>query len=196
MKLKKTLVDRSKNKLLHHTPYVDLYQSEKGFFYCQRKNVNSIAALCFRYNHDASVDFLVHYQQMPQIAEKIYSTDFYPCPITGGFDGNELPIECAVREVYEEGGLKINETNFVAMTKTVVSTQMNEQVFHFLFDVTGIVEEKPKTDGSYFEQFAENKWTSVKEIKNIIFNESNVKLSSLHVCYLLWLKYNENKNNK
>ncbi|WP_036498661.1 NUDIX hydrolase [[Mycoplasma] testudinis] len=185
--------DKKNNKLLYHTPFLDMFQSARGFFYSQRKNVNSIAALCFRYKPDLTVEFFVHYQPMPQIVEKHYIDDMYPCPITGGFDGNESPLECAMREVYEEGGLHVNESHFIASTKAIASTQMNEQVFHFLFEVTNVPQEIPKTDGSFFEQIADNVWLNEEQLRKILLDEKAVKLSSLYICYLLWLEH-QNKN--
>ncbi|WP_027124254.1 NUDIX domain-containing protein [Mycoplasmoides pirum] len=180
----------NKSKLLLHTPYLDLYKSHSNFYYAQRKGVNSIAVLCFRKNSIKKqlTEFLVHFQIMPQIAEKKHEYDMYACPITGSFENNENPITCAIREVYEEGGILLSKKNLIASSKMVATTQMNEQIYHMIFDVTGLKQVEPLTDGSYFESLAENKWMNEKELEKIIFNENTIKLNSLSTCYFLWRK--------
>lgn len=177
-----------KSKLLFHTDFLDLYESSQKFYYAQRKGVNSIAALCFKKNLDGSTKFLVHYQGMPNIVERKYPKQKYACPITGSIENDEDPLNCALREVYEEGGIKITAKNFVAVNKVVATTQMNEQIFCFLFDVKNLKQSVPKTDGSFFEQNATNKWINQKNLEALLLNEHTIKLSSLLICYLLWLK--------
>lgn len=176
-----------KSKLLCHTDFLDLYESSQKFYYAQRKGINSIAALCFKKNLDGSIKFLVHYQGMPNIAERKYLNQKYACPITGSIENNEDPLNCALREVYEEGGIKITAKNFVAVNKVVATTQMNEQIFCFLFNVKNLKQGIPKTDGSIFEQNATNKWMTQKKLESILFDQNKIKLSSLLICYLLWL---------
>ena len=67
---------------------------------------------------------------------------------------------------------------------------MNEVVFHFLVDLTGIKQSTTKLgDGSYFENISENKWVSQKEIESILHSNKELYLSSLSVCYGLFKKH-------
>ncbi|MCQ3907638.1 MAG: hypothetical protein MJ219_02625 [Mycoplasmoidaceae bacterium] len=60
--------------------------------------------------------------------------------------------------MYEEANLKITKNNLVAGSYCVSSTQMNETVFNFLFDVTNIKPTaKKQGDGSVFENVSLNK---------------------------------------
>ncbi|WP_036459383.1 NUDIX hydrolase [[Mycoplasma] imitans] len=181
-----------KNKLLYKTTYLSLYETPKGFVYAQRQSINSIASLCFKYVGD-EVFYLVHYQPMPEIAIKTKWDDLYPCPITGSIDPNESALEAAVRETQEEGGIKVDLNKFYDQVDYVASTQMNEIVHCFVFDVTGIEQHEPSTDGSIFEQVAKNKWHSQKELEAILFNKKQIYLSSLLNAYLLIQKHLKQK---
>ncbi|MDC4183622.1 NUDIX hydrolase [Mycoplasma bradburyae] len=181
-----------KSKLLYHTTYLSLYETEKGFVYAQRQSINSIASLCFKYV-DNEVMYLVHYQPMPEIEVKTKWDDLYPCPITGAIDHGETPLEAAIRETKEEGGIDINPNNFYDYIEFVASTQMNEIVHCFVFDVTGLKQEDPLTDGSIFEAVAKNKWLTQKEIEEILFNKKEAYLSSLFNAYWLVQKHLKEK---
>lgn len=184
-----------KRKLLHATPYLNLYETFDHFYYAERKGVDSIAALCFKVDKKGTTKFYVHYQVMPQIIQKQHEFDMYACPITGSMEVGENSLACAIREVYEEGGIQVGVEHLRAMTKALATTQMNEQVHHFLFDVSELKVTRPKTDGSYFEQFAENKWLTQEQLEKLIFESSNVKLSSLLICYLMWCNVKQGKYN-
>lgn len=86
----------------------------------------------------------------------------------------------------EEAGFYINRINIKKIIKNIATTQMNEQVFNLLVDVTNLEQFPPKTDGSIFEAVAFNKWVDQKEFESILLNEYT--LSSLHTLYLWFLK--------
>ncbi|VEU60529.1 Uncharacterised protein [Mycoplasmopsis bovigenitalium] len=175
---------------LFSNEWISVFKSDKGFTYCQRKSIDSIAALLFRKNGE-NLEFLIHYQPLPEIKEKKYWDESYACPITGSIEEKQSPIDCCINEVKEEAGFYINESNIKQMVKNIATTQMNEKVFNFLVDVSGLNENEPTTDGSIFEKVAYNKWVSRQELENIL--ENQFTLSSLHTLYLLFIKKNHVK---
>ncbi|AIA29699.1 hypothetical protein MCAL160_0162 [Mycoplasmopsis californica HAZ160_1] len=175
----------SKNSELFRNEWISVYQSEKGFTYCQRKSVDSIAALLYRMIN-GKYEFLIHYQPLPEIKQKKYWDQPYACPITGSIEDNQSPIDCCINEVKEEAGFYINRLNIKKIIKNIATTQMNEQVFNLLVDVTNLEQFPPKTDGSIFEAVAFNKWVDQEEFESILLNEYT--LSSLHTLYLWFLK--------
>ena len=178
-------MNKKEDKLIVKTKHLDMYKTEKGFFYCQRRSVNSIAVLCFKKIKNEFF-FLIRYQPMPQVEEKKNWDQLYPCPITGSIEKNENPLTSAVREILEEGGITINENDLIVINPSVASTQMNEKVFYYLVDVTNKKIETPQNDGSIFEAVSKNIWVSQKELETIINN--NLYLSSLLTCYYYFLK--------
>lgn len=175
-------------KLLYKTPFLSLYESEKKFWYAERKNVDSIAALCFRKNNNAETEFLVLYQPLPETKYKMNWDDPYPCPITGCLEENETYLQTAIREVYEEGGIQLKESDLKGYTRCVATTQMNETVNCFLFDVTNKKQDTPKKDGSIFEEVSFYQWKTEKELVDILMCKSEyVYLSTLSTCYFLYL---------
>ncbi|MDE5949626.1 MAG: NUDIX domain-containing protein [Malacoplasma sp.] len=178
-------MNKKEDKLIVKTKHLDMYKTEKGFYYCQRRSVNSIAVLCFKKVKD-DFFFLIRLQPMPQVEEKKVWSQLYPCPITGSIEQDESPETSAVREVLEEGGITINENDLIAINPSVATTQMNEKVFYYLADVTNKKIEAPQNDGSIFEAVSENIWVSQKELETIINND--LYLSSLLTCYYYFLK--------
>ncbi|SMC15840.1 DNA mismatch repair protein MutT [Mycoplasmopsis agassizii] len=172
------------NKLLFKNKWINVYENEKGFIYCQRKGINSIAALLIRKVADDH-EFMIHFQPLPEVVEKKTWDEPYPCPVTGTIEENSSELESLISEVSEEAGFEITEKNIVDSSVFVSSTQMNEKVFSYLIDVTGLKNSEPKTDGSVFESVSFNKWYSHDEFQKIV--KSDLVLSSLSSLYLLYL---------
>ncbi|QBF34772.1 hypothetical protein EG856_02480 [Mycoplasmopsis phocirhinis] len=179
----------SKNEKLFKNDWISVYKSAKGFTYCQRKSIDSIAALLYRKvnNH---YQLMIHYQPLPEIKEKKFWDECYPCPITGSIETKQSPLQCCINEVLEEAGYSITKSNITATLTTIATTQMNEKVYHFLVDVTDLKQGSINTDGSVFESVSYNKWYNQSEFENIIY--TNLQLSSLATLYLLFIaKFNK-----
>lgn len=162
-----------------------MYETKEGFIYCQRRTINSIAALCFLRENNI-YKFLIRYQPLPEIAEKQKWDEPYACPITGSIEKNESPIDSAIREIHEEGGIVVDKDSIIDSFSCIATTQMNEKVFCYIVDVTNKKQEKPQNDGTIFESVSFNKWVTEDELKNILKND--ITLSSLLICYSLFLK--------
>lgn len=174
------------DKLLYESEWISVYESEKQFTYCQRKGIDSIAALLFRIV-DQKYEVMVHYQPLPEIKTKQYWNQCFPCSVTGSIDDDEDPQDCAIREVLEEAGFTINSNHIVKTYQTVATTQMNEIVYNYLIDVTGLTQHEPLTDGSIFEEVAYNVWLSFDEFEELMFSE--LTISSLWALYATLKNY-------
>lgn len=173
------------DKLIVKTKHLDMYKTEKGFYYCQRRSLNSVAVLCYKKVLDEYL-FLIRYQPMPQVEEKQKWTDLYPCPITGSIEKNETPLDCAIRETLEESGYLIEAKDLIQINPSIATTQMNEKVFCFLANVSNLKESKPKNDGTIFEAISKNVWITKNELEKIIYND--LFLSSLLICFYFFEK--------
>lgn len=174
---------------LYKTPWVSLNKTEHNFIFAERRNVNSTATLCFK-KEKGKYFFLIRMQPLP-LLNTIYRKrwdDLFPCPITGSMEKNQDPVDNAINEIYEEANIKVTRKNLKASSFTVATTQMNETIFNYLFDVTGCeVLNKEMGDGTEFEKHSKNKWVSLKEIKEIIHNKNKViYLASLLTCFELF----------
>lgn len=176
---------KEKNIELFSNEWMSVFKSEKGFTYCQRKSINSIAALLYKKINDEYI-FMIHYQPLPEIAEKKSWDQCYPSALTGSIETNQSPIECCLNEVFEESGYKISEKNIKASSISIATTQMNEKVFNFIVDVSELIPDEIHTDGSIFESVSYNKWYDEHSFNDILQNE--LVLSSLNSLYLLFLK--------
>ncbi|UUD37196.1 NUDIX domain [Mycoplasmopsis californica] len=175
----------SKSTKLFETDWISVHKSEKGFIYCQRKSVNSIAALLYK-KVDNEKLFLVHYQPLPEVEEKTKFDDCFPSTVTGAIEEGEKPVECVIREIQEETGFKVTKKHIKASSVSIATTQMNEKVFNFLVDVTNLEQGEIMNDGSLFEAVSYNEWKTAAELETIF--ERELYLSSLTSCYLLTKK--------
>lgn len=171
------------------TKFLSLYKTKQGFIYAQRRNINSVAVLCFK-KEKKQYKFLIRYQPLPVVntIKHFKWDDCFACPITGSFEKNKKAISIAINEVYEEANLSVNKKHLINQCKFVTTTQMNETVFCFVFDVTGLKSLKKKQgDGSIFENVSYNKWLTYRQIKNIVKGNNNkLYLSALPICLQLF----------
>lgn len=182
-------------KFLYRNKFLSLCQTNHNFIFAQRRNINSTASLCYK-NVNNSYYFLLRYQPLPvslTIPNKKWN-DLFPCPITGSLEKQQKPLDNAIQEIFEEANIVVNKNNLVAHNFTISTTQMNEMVFNFVFDVTDCqIINKISGDGSIFEKCSRNKWVTIKQLKKIISNRSKYYfLSSLLNCFYLF----ELKNGK
>ena len=171
------------------TPWLSLNKTEHNFIFAQRRNINSTAALCFKRVKNKFY-FLIRMQPLPLLNTVFRKKwdDLYPCPITGSMEKNQQPIDNAINEIYEEANIKVTKKNMVDSSFCVATTQMNETVFNFLFDVTGCkVVNKQMGDGTVFETHSKNRWVSWQELRKIVHNkDEKIYLSSLLSCFELF----------
>lgn len=182
------------SKLLYDAKWLKLYKNDHDFVYAQRKGKDSVAVLCYKKNKDDNYEFLIHYQ--PLIAlDPINNSkvECFPCLVTGSIENGEIPLTTALRELKEETGL-VNDINLkpIKNYEYVSSTQMDEIVTIFIFDVTNKEFLAPETDGSYYEQISWNQWVSEEEFKAMVFNKTNPNLACLTISYLLFTTMKNN----
>lgn len=148
----------SQEKILFKTNWLTVKETVKGFHYLERKGKDSVAIFLLRKKvlNRKEYEVLIRQQPLcidnPDINEKLR---LYPCPITGGIDGDETPEEAAVREVEEESGFSIQ---VLPLCQYIVGTQTNEICYLYYADVTGLDPKLAKQDGSYFEAISKNEW--------------------------------------
>lgn len=182
------------SKILYKTQYLTLKQTKQGFIYAERRNIDSTASLCFR-KTDGKYEFLIRYQPLPIVNDnkKHKWSDLFACPITGSMEENETQLDNAIREIYEEANYKVDKFNLISFNKTVATTQSNETVYNFVFDLSSIEKtNKLEGDGSIFENISKNKWISQKSLESVLFDNKKMFLSSLMNCYFLFLNYLNN----
>jgi 8-oxo-dGTP pyrophosphatase MutT (NUDIX family) len=167
------------DRTLFGTPWVAIKESPWGYHYLERKGKDSIAVFLLRKISPSTSlrvspersrradrkEYEVLIRQQP-LAIRSVSLDeelpLYPCPITGGIDGEESPEEAAVREVYEESGFSVE---VLPLGKYFVGTQTNEICYMYYADVTGVEPEVAQQDGSYFEAVSKNEWHPFEYLK-------------------------------
>lgn len=146
--------------VVYDSEWVKVKQTDKGFFYLERKNRNSIAVLLLRdVGDDKPYEMLVRYQPL------CVDHELHACPITGGFDyPNQLPIDLARKEIEEESGYEVGTGRMHNIGSYIVGTQTNELCYMYLCDVTGLEPSAPLNDGTYHESISHNKWEPITNL--------------------------------
>ncbi|TNK96629.1 NUDIX hydrolase, partial [Mycoplasmopsis pullorum] len=109
----------------------------------------------------------------------------YPSCITGTIEDCETPLETAIKEIKEEGGLIVKTKNLVSDSFYLATTQSNEVVYSFLFEVDTNTETVPiLNDGSYFESISKSIWVSQEELETMLLD--HFVHSSLLQTFLLF----------
>lgn len=177
------------SKILYKNYHLSLYETERGFIYAQRRNINSTASLLYKKVKN-DYQFLLRYQPLPELRinkKKSGWKTLFPCCVTGSLEIGETPITNCIKEVFEETGYKITKSNIKGSVIAVASTQSNECVYNFIVDITKAKQTSNKLgDGSIFESVSKNVWVSHKRLREILL-KNEIYLSSTASAYLLFL---------
>ncbi|AFY79107.1 NTP pyrophosphohydrolase [Pleurocapsa sp. PCC 7327] len=146
----------NQEKVICTTDWVTVKKTARGFYYLERKGRDSVAVFLVRKNRLKEYEVLIRQQPLCiDNSEVDGKLKLYPCPITGGIDGEETPLEAAIREVKEESGFSVC---VLPLGQYIVGTQTNEICYLYYADVTGLEPEVATQDGSYFESISKNEW--------------------------------------
>ena len=173
----------SPDKVLFQTQWVSLKATERGYHYAERRGRDSIAVFLIRTSASAPTGYDVLIRQQPlciDTSETDAAMTLFPCPITGGIDGEETPEVTAVREVKEEAGYQVSVT---PLGHYIVGTQINEICHLFYADVTGQEPGIAEQDGSYFEAISRNEWHPLEYLNTCEYAASQI--GYLRLCQVL-----------
>jgi 8-oxo-dGTP diphosphatase len=170
-------------KIVFESPkgWIQVIETPKKYYYSRRKNKDSVAVFLVRQVVE-EWQVLVRMQPLP-----IHNADLddefrlFPCPLTGGMDTDELPQDCAAREVYEESGYSGADLEYLGLY--LVGTQTDETVYMYWKDVTGLSPEVPNQDGSFFESISKNEWQPLSFLKECAY--SGCQIGYFKLCEVL-----------
>lgn len=169
------------SKKVFDTKWIQVFETRHGFYYAQRKGKDSVAILGFKKTAE-EYQFLIRYQPLPPIDQVEH---LFPCCITGTIEPQTDLLTCVRHELYEEGGYQLKaDTDIIATTSFIGSTQMSETTHVYLIDLTNYNQNEIINDGSYLETLAVTKWISQKTLESILALETT--LVSLHIAYHLF----------
>lgn len=176
-------MNTSNEKVIFDSNWFKVKETPKGFFYGERKGVDSIAILPFYYNPILeNYCIVIRLQPMPLDNSKD-GQKLFPCPVTGSLLEKGPSKETLFKAVYEELEEELNVTEDwvigIRQTKSIISTtQMNETVHCFLVEIQpGSFNFNGGGDGSVFEAMSCNVSVPLKEFnKTFAMNGSISKL--------------------
>ncbi|CAN1211917.1 NUDIX domain-containing protein [Tumidithrix helvetica PCC 7403] len=161
------------DKTIFSTKWVSIKETPRKFYYLERKGKDSVAIFLVRGTKGSSVketpfdqlEVLVRFQPLCIDSSTLdEEMRLHPCPVTGGMEEGENPLECAVRETLEETGYRLETLS--PLGQYITGTQSNEIVYLFWTDVTGIEPEVATQDGSVFEAVSKNEWEAIAFLKD------------------------------
>jgi 8-oxo-dGTP pyrophosphatase MutT (NUDIX family) len=131
--------------------------------WCNGKGVAVLPYLTRRYNdwdiNDVSYLYLARMEICPA-----HSPEPKLCAVAGGMDKpGEIPVEVAVRELYEETGYIATLGDAIYLGSVYPSKGSDTEMYLFAVDVTSLPRSKPTGDGSMIEALASTKWVNRNE---------------------------------
>jgi hypothetical protein len=178
-------------KIVFDSEWLKVKQTPKGYYFSERKGVDSIAVLLYRkINQDDHqiLEVLVRMQALP--IEKTQSDDdkeipkLYRCPITGGLEEYVSVINQVRIETREEAGYDISEEGFLYMGEYYVGTQTNEKVYMYIAEIhQGTETIGIKGDGSYFESISKNEWIDIEKVLDAKYSGLFIIANKLYVSW-------------
>lgn len=135
---------------LFSNEWISVFKSDKGFTYCQRKSIDSR-----HYYLEKMVkifEFLIHYQPTPEIKEKEILRPIICMPILLAAWRKTKSYRMLHKWSKWRSRIWHKWIKYKTNGKNIATTQMNEKVFNFLVDVSGLKENEPTADGSIFRK--------------------------------------------
>ena len=164
------------DKVLFENKWKTILSTSDGYVYVD--NPDGVAMLPFR-TVDGSKEYLVRYEAN-QLFGKMWTV------ITGRRDAAEHILESAMRELYEEAGIKIDDTSeFIDLGKIFIGKDNKNPDYLYAVNVTSKVQEEPKGDGSSYEADSYNEWVDINRLKELVLESGDCYLSSIVAKYLL-----------
>jgi 8-oxo-dGTP pyrophosphatase MutT (NUDIX family) len=154
-------------EVIFETPWIQVKRTPRGFDYLERKGVNSVAVFLIRRTDNSKTEVLIRLQPLCVHNADIDDQQMlFACPVTGGIEEDEKPIDSAYREVEEETGYYLIENDLTYLTTYIVGTQTNEKVWLYMADVTDYPKPpKATNDGTYFESISRNEWRTLETLR-------------------------------
>ena len=169
------------SEVVFETPFMSVRKSPGGwFFYAERKGIDSVAFVLFDKSDD-KVKYCLVNETKPPMEEFNSDKEVFLTTAFGGSQDKvnrdeyvelsedsklDLMKTIALSECSEEGGYDItDDSRILFLDKVLLSTQMNQYVYCFAFDVTGLDFKgtRPQDRG---EEKATLVWVSQEDIES------------------------------
>jgi hypothetical protein len=146
-------IDKSIVAQNNHVKVID----KKGYYYIERKGINSVSVLPFRMDRSGKVSFLIRQEPHVPLGTMEFTV------VNGSFD-DKYPEKIVTKEIFEETGYLVSSRDVYFANMVYRCRNTNERVFCYYVDLTGKYKEHdPSGDGSKAEEMAKNFWMSEKE---------------------------------
>lgn len=137
-------------------------KEKDGYVYSHESRCNGaiVAVLGYRRVGKDAWEYLVRKEECPP-----WGSEQVLCSLTGGMDEEgENPVDCAARELKEEGGYDVPSESLIDLG-TCRGTKSSDTVYHlFAVDLEEVDQGEAEGDGTAQEEDATVKWVYSKEL--------------------------------
>jgi len=146
------------DSLLFENEYLALIERD-GYFFVREVRCNGVIVgmIPFRM-FNGQVQYLARLEITPP-----HNDQPELCCITGGLEPEQTLESCAVTELYEESGYRIEKEELLFLGTVRPSKSSDTTVYLFSVDLTRQIQDLPKGDGTRWEQDASVRWLSREE---------------------------------
>lgn len=154
--------------------WIKSYRTQDRYDY-----VNPIPGLCILpYRITSEIEFLLRDEFCPVIPNLITI-------ITGRIDEGETPEQAAIRELKEEAGYEVLESQLKSIGEVILGKQSNCSEKLFSVDLTDVPEGEITTDGTIHEKNSRNYWVPFEILKKKIKETNDGYLLSAFSKFLV-----------
>jgi 8-oxo-dGTP pyrophosphatase MutT (NUDIX family) len=149
------------DNVLYQTAWLDVYDRD-GYIFTSTHN-DVVYLLPFRFRADGGLLLLARFEICPA-----HSPVHELTSITGQCPTGRAPLEIAVKELYEEGGYRAEQDQFMYLKNTRPVKFADTTAHLYAIDVTGIEQEPAPGDDSTFEQGATTRWIAPPDMADLV----------------------------
>lgn len=153
------------DNVLYSGPYLKVAQDAQGYERCIDRTGKTVGILPYRVKEDGTVMFTIRREGKSAWSRNPHKR--FMTSITGGVDEGETFEHAAVRELYEEAGIQVQEENLIYLGETYAAKCLDTLYQLYAVDVSEFpFKSNGPTDGSEGEALAKNQEVSWRDANN------------------------------
>jgi hypothetical protein len=139
------------------------YEGSEEFFYSfhdERTDIGLVSILPYQYIHTSMKTRLKQYLLCRELVVAWESDCSLFGSITGAIDRGMTPEQAAVKELWEEGGYKVEEEELYPLGTVYSDKHCDTKYYLFTIDLTDKERRGAKGDGTFLEKYLHCEWVN------------------------------------
>lgn len=159
----RTLIKEESHQQISSGKYLNLFISPFGYEYVHDRTGRLVAVLPFRIRPDGDLDFVGRWEPRSCWGDGMEVA--FLSSITGGIEEGEAPLNAAVRELAEEGGVEVSPKEMIFLGTSRNAKALDTEVFLYAVNLgEKEIQDNGPGDGTDGEKNSWNEWVNFETI--------------------------------